>query len=109
MAHESSTGNGALAKNRAVVRPQDSKKSSSVTPQQEMLSATQCTQEDETKMKVSDKLKGEVKQVDKSAYEVTAMPMHLHQDVSLAPHRREHPGQSQLSSASQLLPRWPLV
>lgn len=103
-AHESATGNGAQAKRRAVARPIDSENSSSVRPHQE--SATQDT---ETKVKVSDKLKAAVKQVDKSAYEVTALPMHLHQDVSLAPHRQEHPGQLQVSSASQLLPNGLLV
>ena len=97
MPPKSATSNGAQAKNGGLARSRDSEDSSSVTHQQ-----GSATQDAETKVKVSDKLKAAVKQVDKSAYEVPALPMHLPQDVSLAPHRREHPGQPQVYSAISL-------
>ena len=96
LTHKPATGNGAQAERGAEARSVESEDSSSVTRQQEP-----AIQDAETNIKVSDKLKAAVKQVDKAAYEVTALPMHKHQDVSLAPHRHEHPGQSHIPSARQ--------
>ena len=95
MAHKSATGNGVQAERRAEARSREPENSSSVTH----LQRGPAIQDAETKVKVSDKLKAAVKQVDKSAYEVTALPMRTNQDVSLAPHRHEHPG-----SCTSLLP-----
>ena len=95
MAHKSATGNGVQAERRAEARSREPENSSSVTH----LQRGPAIQDAETKVKVSDKLKAAVKQVDKSAYEVTALPMRTNQDVSLAPHRHEHPGQLHISSA----------
>ena len=94
MAHKSATGNGVQAERRAETRSREPEDSSSITHQR-----GPAIQDAETKVKVSDKLKAAVKQVDKSAYEVTALPMRTHQDVSLEPHRHEHPGQLHISSA----------
>ena len=88
MAHKPATGNGAQAERGAAARSSKPEEASLVTHQKEP-----AIQDAETKVKVSDRLKAAVKQVDRSAYEVTALPMHTHQDVSLAPHRHEHPGQ----------------
>ena len=96
LAHKPATGNSAQAERGAEASSVESGYSSSVTHQQEP-----AIQDAETNIKVSDKLKAAVKQVDKAAYEVTALPMHKHQDVSLAPHRHEHPGQSHVPSARQ--------
>ena len=94
MAYKPATGNGVQAERGAVARSREPEDFSSVTHQR-----GPAIQDAETKVKVSDKLKAAVKQIDKSAYEVTALPMHTHQDVSLAPHKHEHPGQSHIPSA----------
>lgn len=52
----------------------------------------------ESRAKVSDRLKAAVKQVDKQVHEVVAVP--VPQNMALAPHMHEHPGESIASCPS---------